>query len=217
LNVTLALDLLEDLRRLDVPALVRMSSDDGLTTLLRSTLHNAPLQQLLHPFNVLGPTISKHLLEGLEQDVLARAIHDDFRERRSREGRRADDPSMQPWERLGPDFKESSRRQADHIPIKLRAIDCAIKDASAGQAGILQPFQGFNEQEVDILARMEHASWNAERFLAGWDEGPRSERDRTSPYLVRWEQLPADVQNWDREAVQNIPKLLEKIGKSISR
>jgi hypothetical protein len=217
LNVTVALDLFEDLRRSNIPTLVRMSAEDGLTHLLEAALAPAPFKQIIHPFAVMGPFVAEQLLEEQKQDALARAIHEDFRERRLREGRRGDDPSMQPWETLGPDFKESNRRQADHIPVKLRAIGCAIKDSSPEQGAILQPVAGFSPQEVEILARMEHASWNAERALAGWELGDKGEQDRKSPFLVPWDGLPKEVQEWDREAVRNIPQLLARVGKSVSR
>lgn len=125
---------------------------------------------------------------------------------------------MQLWEALGPDLKASNRRQADHIKVKLRAVGCSTSSMRGGPSPSLQPFQGFSPEEVEILAQMEHASWHAERFLAGWQYGPtRKERDRLSPYLVSWEALPEEAREWDREAVRNIPPLLARIGESISR
>jgi hypothetical protein len=71
---------------------------------------------------------------------------------------------------------------------------------------------------VEMLAAMEHARWNAERFLAGWTYG--EERDtagRRSPYLVPWDALPEQIKEYDREAVRNIPALLALIGQKVYR
>ncbi len=217
-NMPILLGLSADLHRHNVPALVRTTAAGGLEPLLDTLWDGVPLKQLLHPFTVLASSVSQSFLAGARQDALARAIHADFLERRRREGRRADDPAMQLWEALGPDLKASNRRQADHITVKLRAVGCSTSSMRDGPSPSLQPFQGFSPEEVEILTQMEHASWNAERFLAGWQYGcTRNERDRLSPYLVSWEALPEEARERDREAVRNIPPLLGRIGESISR
>ena len=57
---------------------------------------------------------------------------------------------------------------------------------------------------------------------AAWMDGDtgRGEKNleaKTSPYIVEWESLPDHVQEWDREAVRNIPKLLAENGERIRR
>jgi hypothetical protein len=68
-----------------------------------------------------------------------------------------------------------------------------------------------------MLARMEHARWNAERFLAGWSYAPgkKNVERKTSPWLVGWGELPEEIREYDREAVRNIPHLVALSGRRI--
>jgi len=72
---------------------------------------------------------------------------------------------------------------------------------------------GFTADEVEIMARMEHARWVAERWLAGWTPDSKDSVRRRSPYLVPWGQLPEDVKDYDRKAVELIPALLRMTSK----
>jgi hypothetical protein len=49
------------------------------------------------------------------------------------------------------DFRESNPQQADHMPIKMRAIGCRIVEAS--KPG--EPVTGFRTEEVQLLAALE--------------------------------------------------------------
>jgi hypothetical protein len=76
----------------------------------------------------------------------------------------------------------------------------------------------FTEDEIEIMAKMEHARWNEERLRDGWRWGKK--RDiikKTSPYLVGWSELPEDAKERDRQTVRKIPELLAKVGLEIQR
>ncbi|MBN1570682.1 MAG: hypothetical protein JXA73_22755 [Acidobacteria bacterium] len=132
---------------------------------------------------------------------------------RAKEGRAIDDPSMRPWETLAETLKSSNRQQADHIAVKLRAISCRSVAIGTGES---HPFT-LTDVEVDLLARMEPARWNAERFLSGWTPGLKDVAKKVNPYLVPWEDLPDNIREYDREAVRQIPHLLSLIGCRIER
>jgi hypothetical protein len=149
--------------------------------------------------------------EGL--DTLARAIHANFVEERLAEGRSREEASLQDWDRLSHDLRESNRQQADHIPVKLRAICCTCMKPSPDAV----PVTEFSEMEVELLARMEHDRWVAERRLAGWRDGPRDTSRRTTPHLADWTVVPASVQEYDRGAVRQIPALLDLVGEKVYR
>ncbi len=68
-----------------------------------------------------------------------------------------------------------------------------------------------------VMARMEHARWNAERWLDNWTLGPRNPEAKTSPYLVDWDPLPDEIKKYDRDAVRDIPELLKKVGATVYR
>jgi len=187
-----------------IPVLVRMSSRRGLASLLQSEGKGAGRR--LHAFGAVSRSCSREVLLGGKLDELARAAHDDYVANRRREGAyREDDPSLRPWEELDEQLRESNRYQADHMAAKLRAVGCCLAPPQPGK----EPVQEFTDAEVELMARMEHARWNAERLLAGWQYGPRRDPENMrSPYLVPWEDLPEEIKEYDRQAVRNIPHLV---------
>ena len=150
-------------------------------------------------------------LLGDELDRLARAVHDDYVAKRVAQGVPMTDPRVAPWGQLSPDVQDSNRQQADHIAVKLRAIGCQVAAEPADSAF------AFTSDEVELLARMEHARWVADRVLAGWTPGPKDTKARRTPYLVPWEALGEQEREWDREPVRNIPSLLARIGRRVER
>jgi hypothetical protein len=153
------------------------------------------------------------LLEGTHER-LARAIHADYLRHRKQPGRaEAADPALSDWEALPEVFRESSRRQADHVAAKLSAIGCSITPLSERDA---EHFQ-FSSDEIEALAGLEHARWVEERRQGGWTTGPRSEKRMTTPYLIPYDDLPEPVKELNRNAVRQIPALLVAAGLQVSR
>jgi len=106
-------------------------------------------------------------------------------------------------------FRESNRRAADHIGVKLRAIGYSVSKLRED----LPRLESFNKDQVELLSRMEHDSWCAEWLLQGYSYGPeRDEIAKTQPSLVSWEKLPDDVKQWDRDQVIVIPEALKPVG-----
>jgi hypothetical protein len=77
----------------------------------------------------------------------------------------------------------------------------------------------FTPGEIELLARMEHTRWMAERILAGWTHAPdpKDITRKTSPYLVPWEELAPEIQQYDCDFVVLIPTLLAADHKKICR
>jgi hypothetical protein len=111
-------------------------------------------------------------------------------------------------------LQESNRQQADHIAEKLRHIGCTIHKAGGSDVPLVE----FTQDEIEVMAEMEHARWNAERLVDGWKWGEKKDvTKKTSPYLVPWSQLPDDVKEWDRDTVRKIPEFLAKVGLEVHR
>jgi hypothetical protein len=119
---------------------------------------------------------------------------------------------MRPWEKLSEAYREANRHQADHIPVKLRAVGCA----TAAISDLRSPAE-WTDGEVEILAAMEHARWNANRWLEGWRLGPRDDGRKTHPKLVPWADLDEPTRQYDRDAVRQIPELLKLVGQKVVR
>ena len=224
-NLTLA-HKLADILKADVeiprqraPIYVRVSSRDGLALVLSEQHHRALYAGQIESFGMLEDSCNVLTLERPEIDVLARAIHETYIDEQMRKGDTIEkNPALVSWDDLPEDMRESNRHAADHIDTKLRAIGCHALD----HPGTAAPLTGLGEDDVEILARMEHARFCAERFLAGWHldpnpHNPKNLKTRTSPTLVSWDALPETEREKDREQVRCLPAILKRAGKYICR
>jgi hypothetical protein len=150
---------------------------------------------------------------GASRERLAEAIHERYlADQRGRKA--ADDPSMQPWDRLDSGLKKSNRKQADQIQEMLRRVRCGLYPAV--EEGAL-PYE-FTPEEVELLAEMGHERWVSERGAEGWVYGEARDVDaKISPHLLPWGELTEELKEYDREAVRGIPEFLAKAGFEVYR
>jgi len=191
---------------------VRMSEESGLATLFAERTMTPRWSGRVHTFSMTSHGATRDLLLDRDRDILARAFHRDYVAKRKQEGKPDATSSMQDWDRLGVDLRDSNRQMADHLPVKLRAIGCD-KGASAKAPRLTK----FTEEDVELLARMEHARWCAERRIAGWTTGVTNPDEKTSAHLVEWKDLEEDIREYDRQAVRCIPGVLELIDEHVYR
>jgi hypothetical protein len=156
--------------------------------------------------------VDRDVLLGAAREQIARSVHEEY-VLNQKANKPADDPSMQPWDKLAEHLKESNRMMADSIPGKLRRIGYGYRPAGTPAL----EFPGFVASEMEILAELEHDRWVSERLQNGWSLGNRDIERRTSPYLVPWAELDDKVKQWDRDAVIAIPKILTRAGFEIYR
>ena len=213
LGLSVALTLLQRLGDRQVPIVVRMAQDAGLATLLRTGEGNGRFTNL-HAFALLDRTCQPDLLLGGTHEILARAVHEEYLWSQLMLGETpTTNSSMALWEELPESLQESNRRQADHIGVKLKAIGCDIVPLTDWEA---ESFQ-FTKEEVESIARLEHARFVDERLRAGWSPGPKASKRKTSPYLVHWEQLPEEMKESNRNTVRALPGFLARAGFQIER
>lgn len=212
-SLAYALGMAENMEGPGFPVSVRISQG----TLLSDLLDNSRIDHLgracrFGGFGTLDECCTAERLIGQAQDAVARRVHERYREYRNSmpDKTKADksDPSLQEWDMLMEDLRESNRQSADHIPVKLRAVGCEFEFLNPGESPGTDGFS-FTEEEIETLATMEHNRWNAERWLAGWRKGPKDKARRITPYLVEWEELSEDIKNYDRDSVRNIPHLVK--------
>lgn len=152
-------------------------------------------------------------LEPEAREAIARAIHEAYRATQL-SGRQSQEPSLAGWDDLLDYLKDSNRQAADHVAEKLRRIGCTIHKVEDRDVSLLE----FTKDEIEVMAEMEHARWNAERLLDKWKCGEKKDvAKKISPYLVSWRALPDDVKEWDRDTVRNIPEFLAKVGLEVHR
>jgi voltage-gated potassium channel Kch len=205
LALSTALLLMNRVRRFGVPVTVRMDREAGLASLLRAVgpANDRTLAQL-HVFGLVEQASQPELVLRGTNEVLARALHQDYLAHASRDH----NPAAVPWDDLPLELKESNRTQADHIATKLEAVGCHIVPLTALEADSFS----FTPAEVERLAEMEHERWLAERRRQGWTLGARNTLKKTNPNLVSWAELDEPSREMNRNSVRRLPFFLNRAG-----
>lgn len=208
------LELTARVEGIPTPVYVRMSGLGGLTDLVPANgKASAPA---VVPFGMIAQTCTRDLLVDRPFDVLARAIHADAARGPSATTSFASDAEhlLTRWADLPETTRDEHRQQADHISVKLRAIGAEIVPSS--RAG--DPSFAFAEDEIELLARMEHERWAAQQALAEWRI---TDHDTalfdTASHVVPWQSLIDDDRDPFREAVCRIPDIVTASGAGIRR
>ena len=144
-------------------------------------------------------------------EKLARAIHEMYNEKQLE--RYPDRPLKYPdFDKLTDSLKYSNLRQAMGIPEKLRQMGFVMRPL--GSSGGLIEY--IPDEYIEYLAEQEHEAWVSERIAAGWVAGNHVDAEKKiTPYLMPFDKLPEDIKQLDRDPVQNIPILLERIGMAV--
>ena len=122
------------------------------------------------------------------------------------------------WEKLDPVLQESNRLQVAFYEHILKRVNLEMHKAKKKPVVLYNIKKNLSKQEHDMLAKLEHARWNAERMFEGWRYGPVKDLvKKINPYLVAWEKLDEAIKPYDYDPVDNIPLMLEKIGYEVFR
>ncbi|MDR3719724.1 MAG: RyR domain-containing protein [Bryobacteraceae bacterium] len=127
--------------------------------------------------------------------------------------RKPEDPAARAWSELPEVLRDSNRQQVRYFAGILQAAGYDLAPAAPDGEGV----EDFSADEIELMAEMEHGRWNAERLLEGWRLGPRDPLRKTSPYLLRWDELTEDARQLDREAVRAFPALAAEAGLQVRR
>jgi len=151
--------------------------------------------------------VADRLLEDMDDD-LAKAFHLTYR--KDEELAKIKDPTRnkpydKPWEELPEDARDANRSIADHSLVKLRALNLELV-----QAPEALPFVPENE-ELELLAEMEHNRWWAERTLNGWSyDSKRDDDHKLHPNMVAYSELDEPTKAYDRSMVRTMFELMQK-------
>lgn len=188
-----------------------VTSRSGTEGLLRLT--SAESLPNVQTFPLLDRVCQPEVLLNGDRELLAQTIHANYvNKERRRDVRGDDDPALVAWEQLPEELRAANRAQAADISHKLAAVGLRIAASTRWE----RPGPVFDEKEVDVLARLEHERWSAERLAGGWRFGPARDVDaKLHPSLVGWDELDEDDRDRDREVVLALPLLLARAGYAI--
>jgi hypothetical protein len=187
---------------------MRIFEENGLIQLLRLTSHPEDDISSIHEFLFVERTCTRELLESGTHERLARALHETYLRTQSKAP--GSEHSLPGWDELPREVKNANRSQADRISRLL--AEAGFKVTILRDWG--KPTRSFSDQEVETLARMEHDRWCEEKKSQGWrqKDGPKDERLRTHPDLVKWEQLPEPEREKNRAPMRDLPRILHEAG-----
>jgi hypothetical protein len=212
-----ALSLLEHYSNPEMKIIVRVNEDKGLEMMLNEVGQAGELPGNLHFFEVLESTCRLEFLYDHLREMIAQGIHKEYVRFQLEDGESfKTNLKIVNWDVLEENDKQTNREQADHILAKLCSIHCDITPwITYGADQFL-----FKEDEIEILAKLEHERWCQQKTAQGWTYAPdRVNLKRKHPDLLNWDdpKFSEAAKDKDRNAVREIPKLLAQAGFQIQR
>ena len=129
--------------------------------------------------------------------MLAEEIHNQYNLKQAE--RKPNDPlKYADFASLDDSLKYSNLRQAMDIFEKIELMGYEVSELSE----ISDPIRTFPAELVERMAEREHELWMKEKKELGI----------VSPYIMSYSELSDEVKQLDRDAIENIPLLLERIG-----
>ncbi len=146
----------------------------------------------------------------LPLEELAQVVHERYcAESRARGETPASNSALRPWNELPDSLREANRAQVADIPNKLRFLGYEIAPLHGMDPHALP----ITDSQLEQLAIREHQRWADDRTRQGWTYAPiRDNARKKHPLLVPWEQLSEPEKEKDRDAVRNVPAILQAAG-----
>ena len=126
------------------------------------------------------------------------------------------EPEMATWDQLDEFYKESHRSQIRYLGERLMSYDMNIglrpvlPNATDAVTELYGPL-------LEDLAVIEHDRWMQDKLADGYRPGKRDDGLKLNPEIVPFADLEADVQEFIRNAVRNVPLYLKEIGYELYR
>ena len=213
------LRLNHQLRDRRIPIILRMAESGGLASLLAEEENDQNAFGNLRIFDLLDQTCTSDLLQKGTHEILARHLHAAYLEGLEREGHPPQGVDLS-WDQLSPSLKEKNRQQADRIPHVLAAAGYRIDPLRDWEADLFRFSEGDGggQDEVSLMASVEHELWCKNLVQDGWRKGPEKDPEKkTHPHLVPWEELPSQAKEKNRKFVRDLPRILARAGFQIVR
>jgi len=194
-----------------------MNEEKGLANLIRESSRSTTVFNHLFLFGLMERTCKLDLIYNSSHEAISRAIHEEYLRQEAAKGHLpGSSPVLVDWDCLPEGYKEMNRSQADSIGEKLRAINCDIAPWSDYGGDKFT----FNEDEIEMMAEMEHERWCEQKRQQGWVYGEiRDDKLKIHPSMVPYDDvhLSENEKEKDRNTVKEIPHFLTLAGYQIYR
>ena len=193
---------------------VLVSDDESLGA---ASVAGASSRAPIAVFGILTRTLNPEFVTSGLTEQLARAVHANYVSAQLAKGETRETlPYLVPWDDLPEEIKQSNRDVAADIHRKLGAVGRDLVPSVV--VNLDDPDASFNEDEIELLAELEHKRWVRDKERAGWTYGPeRDDKARIHDKLVPYEDLAPEDQDKDRDVIRELPKVLADAGFAIVR
>ena len=200
------------------PVIVRMAEASGLARLVEreSSANGTAAFANLYAFPLLDRTCTPEAILGGTHEVLARDLHDAYRQQQKALGHTsATNPSLVEWDELSEALRESNRAEADGIFRHLASLGYTLTPLADWDAAFFR----FPKAEVERLAQMEHGRWMDDMIRCGFQptDGPKDLAHKLHPALHPWDELPEAERTKTCDTVRELPTTLARAGFQIVR
>ncbi|NUN08629.1 MAG: hypothetical protein HUU54_05575 [Ignavibacteriaceae bacterium] len=152
------------------------------------------------------------LFSAAQLEDMAKVIHHNYVQDQLKNVKPAE--NIKEWKELRADYKNSNINQALFISEILALNGFGIRKTSDDGKAVKE----FTKDELLKMSKMEHGRFVAERLLQGWKYGPEKDPAKLiSPYLIPWDDVPPEIQQFDVNSINNYPGLLKMAGLEIYR
>jgi hypothetical protein len=198
----------------NVPVYVWLPAQSGLTRLLLTSSGAVPSPggspfaaiDDIEPFGVCEESCNLDQITRPGFEDIAQATHELF----LAHCEKRNTPSGQPWNDLPEPYRTSNFLVAEHLDVKLAAI--GRERIPETEAREYEERDAISDQELELLAEMEHNRWLAERLIDGWTFAEKKNDDRKeNPNLCAWSRLTEEQKDKDRDQVRAIPRILKRL------
>lgn len=209
-------------KRLVLPVIVALFPDKTTVYTLFKNVYAVAEFANINLIKINDFCIKKYIIDDHEVcDLLAKHIDKDFM---IKEGMSEKDVDNK-WNRYTDAEKDWNRYPARHFEIKLRAAGAMIVDVNNAQDVAELDLNSVDVRTKELLARMEHNRWIAEKLITGYVPGEYMEDKRLEkeikrklkihPALQPWKDLEQSEQDKDFYAFNNVKDILAKANKKI--
>lgn len=216
IGVSTALSIIPVLHNETVPIFVQTNSETGLATILRSKnifhLTNNPII----PFGIMEEVCSKNILINPNIEFIAKKFHEHYIQHLKSTNNEVDtNPYLNEWDFLSEERKDSFRQKVRTLEIILNGFNYVILPKTFND----RLNTVFTKEESQILGKIEHSRWLADRTLEGWryEEGGKQNYLKTNPLLVEWSKLPEEAQKWNINQMNDIPEIFDACGLKLEK
>jgi hypothetical protein len=149
-------------------------------------------------------------------DKIALAVFETYKEQCRLQGRTVQYERM---EDQPADLRQSNYAQAEHIPVKVQALGYEL--VPIDECGADLAIDELTPEQIEVVARLEHERFVQERIAAGWTLDRSIQKGdaehKRSPFLVPYDELEYDIQEYDRDTARQMIPLLRMAGLAMVR